>query len=46
MLAALAAYSAPCIVGFNYERRITPFLLLVLMGLALLQVWASPPEPG
>lgn len=46
MLAALAAYSAPYVVGFNYERHITPFLLLVLMCVAMLQLRPSPPEPG
>jgi hypothetical protein len=46
MLAALAAYSAPYVVGFNYERHITPFLLMVLMCVAMLQVRVSPPAPG
>ena len=46
MLAALAAYSGPYVVGFNYERHITPFLVLVLMCVAMLQLRPSPPEPG
>ena len=41
MLAALAAYSAPYVVGFNYERHITPFLLLVLLCVAMLYFQAA-----
>lgn len=42
---ALLGYAAPYIAGFNYERHITPFLLMVLTTLLCMTWGWSRPAP-
>jgi hypothetical protein len=36
ILLSQAAYAFPCVIGFNYERHITVYLVLVLIGLGVI----------
>ena len=45
LFAALMAYAAPYVAGFNYERHITPFLYLVFVADLALRQGHAPARP-